>query len=103
MNLGKGIEILVRDWTDLHEQGGTKLSVEAVLKKLGVGKTPAIKAHTAPSQIVVLLMERIRQIPGAMEIAEKFMAQFTTAEDLLDEMDLDGFVCDLDITETEDL
>ena len=35
MNLEKGIEVLVRDWIDLHEQGETKLSVEAMITKLG--------------------------------------------------------------------
>ncbi len=103
MNLGKGIEVLVKDWIDLHEQGGTKLSVEAVIIKLGVDKSSAMKAHTNTLQIVELLQRRIRQIPGALDIVEKFMAQFSTPEDLLDEMDLDSFVCDLDVMEANDL
>jgi hypothetical protein len=103
MNLGKGIEVLVRDWIDLHEQGGTKLSVEAVIVKLGIDKATATKAHTNPLQVVELLQRRLCQIPGALDIAEKFMAQFPTPEDLLDEMDLDSFVCDLDVMEANDL
>jgi hypothetical protein len=103
MNLGKGIEVLVRDWIDLHEQGGTKLSVEAVIVKLGEDKSSVMKAHTNTLQIVELLQRRIRQIPGALDIVEKFMAQFSTPEDLLDEMDLDSFICDLDVMEANDL
>ena len=103
MNLGKGIEVLVRDWIDLHEQGGTKLSVEAVTIKLGVDKASAMKVHTNPLQAAELLQRRLSQIPGALDIAEKFMAQFSTPGDLLDEMDLDSFVCDLDVMEANDL
>lgn len=103
MNLGKGIEVLVRDWIDLHEQGGTKLSVEAVIIKLGVDKASAMKVHTNPLQAAEVLQSRLCQIPGALEIAEKFMAQFSTPEELLDEMDLDSFVCDLDVMEANDL
>jgi hypothetical protein len=103
MNLGKGIEVLVRDWIDLHEQGGSKLSVEAVVKKLGVEKTSAMKTPANPLQIVELVLRRLLQIPGALDIAEKFMAQFSTPGELLDEMDLDSFVCELDVTEVDDL
>jgi len=103
MNLGKGIEVLVRDWIDLHEQGGTKLSVEAVIIKLGVDKASAMKVHTNPLLAAELLQRRLREIPGALDIAEKFMAQFSTPGDLLDEMDLDSFVCDLDVMEANDL
>lgn len=103
MNIGKGIEVLVRDWVDLHEQGGTELSVEAVIMKLGVDKPSAMKAHMNTVQVVELLQKRIRQIPDALDIVEKFMAQFSTPEDLLDEMDLDSFVCDLDGMEANDL
>jgi len=103
MNLEKGMEVLVRDWIDLHEQGGSKLSVQEVVKKLGVEKASAMKTHTNPSQIVDVILRRLLQIPGALEMSEKFMAQFPTAEDLLEEMDLDSFVCDLDVTEEDDL
>jgi hypothetical protein len=103
MNLGKGMEVLVRDWIDLHEQGGARLSVEDVIKKLGIVKTPAMKTPMNPMQVVELLHLRLRQIPGALDIAEKYMAQFSTPGELLDEMDLDSFVCDLDIMETDDL
>jgi hypothetical protein len=103
MDLEKGLEVLVKDWIDLHEQGGSKLSVEAVVAKLLLEKTSVIKTHTNPSQIVELLQKRLRQIPGALDIAEKFMAQFSTPGDLLDEMDLDSFVCDLDVMAMDDL
>ena len=103
MNLEKGLEVLVKDWIDLHEQGGTNLSVEAVVKKLGTEKTSAMKIHTSPSQVVDIIESHLRQIPSALELAEKFMAQFSTPEDLLDDMDLDNFVCDLDILEEEGL
>lgn len=103
MNLEKGIDVLVRDWIDLHAQGGSKLVVEEVIKKLGVEKTSAMKTHTNPSQIVDMILRRLPQIPGALETSEKYMAQFSTADDLLEEMDLDSFVCDLDVTEEDDL
>jgi len=103
MNLEKGLEVLVRDWIDLHEQGGTNLSVEAVVKKLGTEKTSAMKTNTSPSQVVEIIESHLRQIPSALELAEKFMAQFSAPEDLLDDMDLDNFVCDLDILEEDDL
>jgi hypothetical protein len=99
MNLGKGMEVLVRDWIDLHEQGGTKLSVEAVVKKLGVVIPTEIKSSANPAQIVDVLRRRLLQIPGAMDVAERFMAQFSTPDELLEEMDLDSFVCDLNAME----
>ncbi|MGA7828746.1 MAG: hypothetical protein WCA04_13855 [Geobacteraceae bacterium] len=100
MNLAEGLEVLVRDWIDLHQQGGSKLSLEAVIKKLGVviPKSSASSAH-----IVELLMRRILQIPGALEIAENYLAQFSTPADLLDEMDLDSFACDLEAMEADEL
>ena len=100
MNLAEGLEVLVRDWIDLHQQGGSKLSLEAVTKKLGVviPKSSASSAH-----IVELLMRRILQIPGALEIAENYLAQFSTPADLLDEMDLDSFACDLEAMEADEL
>ncbi|MDD2337479.1 MAG: hypothetical protein PHD01_12975 [Geobacteraceae bacterium] len=96
MNLEEGLEVLVRDWIDLHEDGGTKLSVTEVVKKLGLEKALAVKEKMPPAQIADLLQRRLQQIPGALEIAEKFMAQFSTPGDLLEEMDLDCFVCDLE-------
>lgn len=95
MNLDQGIEVLVRDWIDLHEQGGSKLSVEGVIKKLGVENIAATKAPANALQITTTLQHQLRQIPGAMDAAEKFMAQFSTPEELLDEIDFDSFVCDL--------
>ncbi|MHC1697171.1 MAG: hypothetical protein AB9919_03715 [Geobacteraceae bacterium] len=103
MKLGIGIELLVRDWIDLHEQGGSKLSVEAVVNKLGVEKIAKLKTPANPVQIAELLQRRLRQIPGALDIAEKFMAQFSTPEDLLDEMDLESFVYDLQAMEADTL
>jgi len=102
MNLGKGIEVLVRDWIDLHEQGGSKLSVEAVIKKLGVENIAGTKAPANPLQITAALQRQLLQIPGALDAAENFMAQFSTPGDLLDEMDLDSFVCDLKAMEEDD-
>lgn len=99
MNLGKGIEVLVRDWIDLHEQGGSKLSVEAVIKKLGIENIAATKAPATPLQITEALQRQLLRIPGALDATEKFMAQFSTPEDLLDEMALDSFVCDLETLE----
>ncbi len=100
MKLGEGIEILVKDWIDLHEDGGTELSVEEVLNRLGGDL--AIKPQMKPSQISSLIESRLRGIPGALESAERFMAQFKTTGDLLEEMDLDCFVSDLGDSEDED-
>ncbi len=95
MNLAEGLRILVVDWEGLHEDGGTKLSVEQVVGRLfdGGGKpvTPGLK----PEQIAELIMEEIRRIPGAWESAEKFMAHFDSPDDLLEEIDLECLVSDL--------
>lgn len=102
MKLGNGLEILVRDWIDLHEQGGSKLTVEAVVRKLCAEKTSDVKIPKDPLEIVDWLDGRLRQIPGALELTENYLAQFSTPDDLLDEMDLDCFVCELATIETDD-
>ncbi len=101
MRLAEGIEILVKDWIDLHEDGGTGLSVEDVVNRLGGDLE--ITQQMKPSQIGSLIESRLRGIPGALENAERFMAQFETPGDLLEEMDLDCFVSDLGASEDEDL
>ena len=75
MNLEEGLEVLVRDWIELHQQGGSKLSLEAVIQKLGV---VIPKTSTNSRQIVEVLMRCILQIPGAREIVENYLAQFST-------------------------
>ncbi len=101
MRLGQGLEILVKDWIDLHEDGGTGLSVEDVVSKLGADLV--ISPQMKPSQIGNLIESYLREMPGALENAEKFMAQFETPGDLLEEIDLDCFVCDLEAPEDDDL
>jgi hypothetical protein len=95
MYLVEGLEILVEDWQYLHEDGGTKMSVKEVVGKLNVGSKNAITPELKPRQIVELIMNDLRQIPGTLESAEKFMAQFESAEELLEEIDLDCLVSDL--------
>ncbi len=103
MLLVEGLEILVEDWQDLHEDGGTSLSVEEVVGKLNVGSKNEITPELKPVQIVELLMNDLRRIPGALENAEKFMAQFESPEELLEEIDLDCLVSDLSMQEDDDL
>ncbi len=101
MNLADGLEILVEDWRDLHEDGGTKLSVEEVVGKLMVGSGNPVTPELKPSQIAELILNNLRKAPGALENAEKFMAQFKTPEDLLEEIDLDCLVSDLSMEEDD--
>jgi hypothetical protein len=103
MYLEKGIQILVEDWQDLHEDGGTKLSAEEIVARLNVGSEKAITPELKPGQIAELIMNHLRQIPGALEKAEKFMAQFESPEELLEEIDLDCLVSDLSMPEDDDL
>ncbi len=103
MLLVEGLEILVEDWQDLHEDGGTSLSVEEVVGKLNVASKNKITPELKPVQIVELLMNDLRRIPGALENAEKFMAQFESPEELLEEIDLDCLVSDLSMQEDDDL
>ncbi len=102
MDLEKGIEILVRDWRDLHEDGGTPLSVEEVVANLPLGDRNAITPDMKTGQIAELIINALRRIPVSLENAEKFMAQFDSAEELLEEIDLDCLVSDLSLAE-EDL
>ncbi len=103
MDLEKGLEILVKDWEELHEDGGTKFSVGAVLTKLNIAGEKAVNEKMKPGQIAELIMDRLRQMPGALQNTEKFMAQFESSEDLLDEFDLDCLVSDLSMEEDDDL
>ena len=82
MHLGEGLEVLVKDWINLHEDGGTKLSVEEVVNKLGRDLALAITPQMKPSQISDLIEGYLHEIPGALESAERFMAQFVTPGDL---------------------
>jgi hypothetical protein len=95
MNLGKALEILVTDWDNLHEEGGTKLSVEEVVGMLNAGSKDAISPHLKPVQIAELIMSDLKRIPAALENAEKFAAQFDTPDELLDEVDLYELICEL--------
>jgi len=95
MNLTEGLRILVVDWQGLHEDGGTKLSVEQVVGKLFNGGGKAVPPGLKPGQIADLILGELRRIPGACASAEKFMAQFDSADDLLEEIDLECLVADL--------
>jgi hypothetical protein len=101
MYLAEGLEILAQDWQYLHEDGGTKLSVEEVVGKLNIGSKNAITPGLKPGQIAELIMNNLRQITGALENAEKFMAQFESPEELLEEIDLDCLVSDLSMLEDD--
>jgi hypothetical protein len=103
MNLAEGLHILVEDWQALHEDGGTKLSVEQVVGKLGVVSGNAVTPGLKPAQVAELIMNELRKIPGAWENAEKFMAQFESAEELLEEIDLDCLMSDLSMAEDGEL
>jgi len=95
MHLAKGLEILIEDWRALHEDGGTKLSVEAVVGKLVAGSGKGVTPGLKPDRMADLIISILRQSPHVLESAEQFMAHMTTSEELLDEMDLDCLVCDL--------
>lgn len=103
MKLADGLEILVEDWEDLHEDGGTKLSVAEVVGKLDFGGGNALSPDLKPAQIVEFIMGNLRRSPDALESAEKFMAQFDSPEELLEEIDLDCLVSDLSMEEDDDL
>ncbi|MRR07535.1 MAG: hypothetical protein EG828_11485 [Deltaproteobacteria bacterium] len=102
MNLIKGLEILVEDWHNLHEDGGANQSVERVMERLGTGNRDPLPAGLKPAAIAERLLDDIRHIPGAKENVEKFMAQFQTPEELLEEIDLDCLVSDLTMTEDDE-
>jgi hypothetical protein len=95
MNLAEGLGILVEDWQALHEDGGTKLTAEHVVGRLDRDGTFTVTPGLKPGQIAELIMNDLRRMPSALETAEKFMAQFVSAEELLDEIDLDCLVSDL--------
>lgn len=101
MNVRKGLEILVEDWINLHEEGGTPLSVEGVISKLGLELDQKGKVKTAPTQLIDLLENYLRQKPTAWKNVEKFMAQFEAPGDLLEEIDLDCLVSDLKSAEDD--
>ncbi len=83
MVLGEGLEVLVQDWIDLHEEGGTNLSVEEVLKRLGRKFDLAITPQMKSSQIAGLIESYLRQIPETRKNTEQFLAQFKTPGELL--------------------
>ncbi len=103
MHLGEGLEVLVQDWIDLHEDGGTALSIEQVVNKLDSGLALSITPQMKTAQISNVIESYLQQNPGALASAERFMAQFGTPGDLLEEIDLDCFVCDLGAAEDDDL
>ena len=103
MQLGEGLEVLVQDWIDLHEDGGTNLSIEEVVSKLDRGLALSITPQMKTAQISNVIESYLQQNPAALESAESFMAQFDTPGDLLEEIDLDCFVCDLGAAEDDDL
>ncbi len=103
MFLVEGLEVLVEDWQDLHEDGGTKLSVAEVVGKLNIGSKNAVTPGLKPGQIAELIMNSLRQMPGALKNAEIFMAQFDSSEELLEEIDLECLVSDLSMSEEDDM
>jgi hypothetical protein len=103
MYLVKGLEVLVEDWQDLHEDGGAKLSVAEVVAKLNIRSKNAITPELKPGQIAELIMNGLRQIPDAFANAERFMAQFESPAELLEEIDLDCLVSDLSMSEEDNL
>ena len=70
---------------------------------LNIGSKNAVPQKLKPVQIAELIMNNLQQIPGAFENAEKFMAQFESADELLEEIDLDCVVSDLSMSEDDDL
>jgi hypothetical protein len=95
MTILEGVKILVQDWHDLHEDGGTGLSVPAVVERLGSGIGQRIKADMTAGEIAEVVLQQLRDIPGALGSARVFMDQFDSAADLLEDMDLECFVSDL--------
>ena len=103
MHLVKGLEILVKDWENLHEEGGTKLSVEEVVGMLNTGGQNVISPHLKPAQIVELIIGDLQRMPGSLENAERFMAQFDTPDELLDEVDLYELISELGMAEDDEM
>jgi len=103
MHLVKGLEILVKDWENLHEEGGTKLSVEEVVGMLNTGGQNVISPHLKPAQIAELIIGDLQRMPGSLENAERFMAQFDTPDELLDEVDLYELISELGMTEDDEM
>ncbi|MEI8354595.1 MAG: hypothetical protein WCG31_00615 [Deltaproteobacteria bacterium] len=103
MFLREGLEALVRDWIDLHEEGGTNLSVEEVVRRLGGKLDLSITPQMKPVQIAGLIESHLQQIPGGLDRVRNFMAQFGTPGELLEEIDLDCMVCDLEASDNDDL
>jgi len=101
MKLAEGLGILVEDWQALHEDGGTKLTAEHVVGRLDRDGTTTVTPGLKPGQIAELIMNDLRRMPGVLEKAENFMAQFESAEELLDETDLDCLVSDLTMLEDD--
>jgi hypothetical protein len=95
MNLSKALEILIKDWENLHEEGGTELSVEEVLEMLDPGGKLADCSHLEPEQGAELIIGKLQQTPDKLQNAEVFMAQFDTPDELLDEFDLYDLIHDL--------
>jgi hypothetical protein len=95
MDLATGLEILVDDWRDLHEDGGTELTVDEVVGRLDIGSREKEIPRLGAAEVAGLIMEALGKIPGAVGNAEKFMAQFDSADDLLEEIDLECLVSDL--------
>jgi hypothetical protein len=99
MDLEKGLAILVEDWQDLHADGGTKQSAADVVGKLSAGVKSTVRPEMKPAKMAQLIKNHLQRTPGALENAEKFMTQFESAEELLEEIDLDCLMSDLSMTE----
>lgn len=102
MNLAEGLEVLVQDWRDLHDDGGTKLTVAQAVSRLnpevGNQAIPAME----PREIAELVIGYLRSVPGGLETVERFMAQFASPDELLEEIDLECLVSDLTMSKEED-
>lgn len=97
MNLTESLRILVVDWQALHEEGGTKLSAEQVVGRLYDGSGKSVPPGLKSGQIAELILEELRRMPGAWESTEKYLAQFDSPDDLLEEIDLECLVADLTV------
>lgn len=103
MRLAEGLEVLVEDWRDLHEDGGTKLTVAQLVARLNPGIGNTLIPGMEPREIAEMIINDLRTVPGVLENAARFMAQFESPGDLLEEMDLDCLVSDLAMREEENV
>ncbi len=94
MYIEEGLEILVKEWTELLSIGETYMPVAEVVKKLGGDNWMRINDQLTPGQTAELIEEAIGHL-GLIDKAETFMGRFSTEDDLLAATSLYTLICDI--------